>query len=69
MIQFHVTLHNYDFQPLSHKNQMYDESLEVPDAEDIPSVYTPSPKMASFGNQGDTENHLRNFYLPLFHSL
>lgn len=42
---------------------MYDESLEVPDAEDIPSVCTPSPNMATFGNQGDT-NHLKNFYLP-----
>ncbi|CAI9728988.1 transport 46 homolog isoform X2 [Octopus vulgaris] len=27
-----------------HQNQPYDESLEVPDADDVPSTYTPTPR-------------------------
>ncbi|CAD5118859.1 DgyrCDS7535 [Dimorphilus gyrociliatus] len=34
-------------------NQPYDESLEVPDAEEVASIYTPTPRVPGFGRGGD----------------
>lgn len=35
------------FQARLHQNQPYDESLEVPDAEEIASTYSPTPRVAN----------------------
>ncbi|XP_025101749.1 LOW QUALITY PROTEIN: intraflagellar transport protein 46 homolog [Pomacea canaliculata] len=35
-----------------HQNQPYDESLEVPDAEEIASTYSPTPRVANPPDQG-----------------
>ena len=35
-----------------HQNQPYDESLEVPDSEDIASVYTPTPRVSHHQRRG-----------------
>lgn len=34
-----------NWQALLHQNQPYDESLEVPDAEEIASTYSPTPRV------------------------
>ena len=39
---FHIIL--FTFQARLHENQPYDESLEVPDSEEVASVYTPTPR-------------------------
>lgn len=35
-----------------HQNQPFDESLDVPDSEEVASVYTPSPRVPAGGNRG-----------------
>lgn len=35
-----------------HQNQPFDESLEVPDSEEVASVYTPSPRTTAADNRG-----------------
>lgn len=35
-----------------HQNQPFDESLEVPDSEEVASVYTPSPRVSIAGQRG-----------------
>ena len=35
-----------------HQNQPFDESLEVPDSEEVASVYTPSPRVPGPGQRG-----------------
>lgn len=37
---------------LVHQNQPFDESLDVPDSEEVASVYTPSPRVPAAGNRG-----------------
>ncbi|CAG5123980.1 unnamed protein product, partial [Candidula unifasciata] len=38
-----------DMQSRLHQNQPYDESLEVPDAEEIASTYSPTPRVQKPG--------------------
>lgn len=40
-----VTSYWHHFQTKLVTNQPYDESLDVPDAEEVASVYTPSPRL------------------------
>ena len=35
-----------------HQNQPFDESLDVPDSEEVASVYTPSPRVQPGGPRG-----------------
>ncbi|XP_013415548.1 intraflagellar transport protein 46 homolog [Lingula anatina] len=39
-----------------HQNQPYDESLEVPDSEEVASTYTPSPRVP-FGDRGHSRGN------------
>ena len=55
---YFALLNESKFQPKLlnlHQNQHFDESLDIPDAEEVPSQYnTPTPRAAGLhGNRGD----------------
>ncbi|GFO33649.1 intraflagellar transport protein 46 homolog [Plakobranchus ocellatus] len=46
-----------------HQNQPYDESLEVPDAEEIASTYSPTPRVGQPGGKNGKTHSIRVHHL------